>query len=176
MNNGIDPYNLRVLAALLGAPAEESLAALHEAARDLAWLAPAVQELETVPLDRWQAEHTRLFISGFPKTACPPFESAYRHGSMGGESVTQLLDLYGRIGLAPDGVQADYLGVALECAAYLLESGGVESDAWRELWDEHLGRWVGNFANELVEQSHLELYRCLGRELAALFPQQEMQA
>ncbi len=175
MNDGIDPYNLRVLAALLGAPTGESLAALREAARDLPWLTPAVQELETLPLDRWQAEHTRLFISGFPKTACPPFESAYRHGSMGGESVTQLLDLYGRVGLAPDGVQADYLGVALECAAYLLENEGTKSDTWRELWDEHLGRWVHKFAMDLVEQSQVELYRSLGRELAALFPRREAQ-
>lgn len=173
MNTSISPYTLRILAALLGSPTGESLAALREAAQELAWLAPAVQELKTLPLDRWQGEHTRLFISGFPKTACPPFESAYRHGSMGGESVTQLLDLYERVGLVPDGVQADYLGVALECAAYLLENEGTESDTWRELWDEHLGRWVCKFAMDLVEQSRLELYRSLGRELAALFPQQE---
>jgi len=172
MKADINPHTLRILAALLGAPTDESLAALREAVPDVPWLGSAVEQLATLPLDRWQAEHTRLFVSGFPKTVCPPFESAYRHGSMGGETAAQLQALYARIGLMADGVQADYLGVELECAAYLLESGSQQrDDLWQELWHGHLRQWVPAFAADLGAHGTLELYRTLGRELSALFPE-----
>ena len=64
---------LRLSALLLGLPDEHSLATLRELAAEHDWLQAAAVELEEISLQEWQAEHTRLFINGYPKTPCAPF-------------------------------------------------------------------------------------------------------
>lgn len=148
-------------------PQEDALAALGELEPFAPWLAPAIAELEGVPLAQWQGEHTRLFVSGYPTTPCPPFESAYRHGQMGGTAAEELASLYQRAGLAATGAPADYLGTLLECAA-LLEAQGDPQRLLPELWSEHLLRWLPRFAQDLQTHSGLLLYRLLGAELSRL--------
>ncbi len=164
----IDPHLLRTLAGVLAMPGEDSLPALRELAKESAWLQPAIKELESIPLDAWQGEHTQLFITGFPKTPCPPFESAYRHGSMGGSATEELLGLYAKVNLTAGEMPADYLGTELEYAAYLLENDAEEA-LWPELWDGRLARWVPKFADDLIKHSQLELYRSVGGKLRELF-------
>jgi len=73
-----DHQRIRVLAALLSMPEDDALAALRDMQQTAPWLESSLPELERMPLEHWQAEHTRLFISAYPKTPCPPYESAYR--------------------------------------------------------------------------------------------------
>nr|VFK39433.1 MAG: chaperone TorD involved in molybdoenzyme TorA maturation [Candidatus Kentron sp. TC] len=162
-----DSNYLRFLAGLLAAPEADSLAALAELTDEHTWLREPLAELSNLGLPHWQAEHTRLFISNYPKTLCPPFESAYRGGSPTGE----LKGLYLRLGLEANDISTDYLGTMLECAAYLLEEPGFvdNHDLWRELWDEHLAQWVPRFSNDLVKAPNCPLlYRRLGEKFSAL--------
>ena len=161
---------LRRLGGLLALPGHDALEALAEAAALEPWLADSLPELQAIGLEQWRGEYTRLFISGYPKTPCPPFESAYRQGSMGGAAVEDLEQIYRRLGLQSTEMPADFLGTMLECAAYLLEREAAgDEELWSELWDEHLARWVPGFAGDLTEHSRLGLYRDLGRELGTLF-------
>ncbi|MTW22188.1 TorD/DmsD family molecular chaperone [Allochromatium palmeri] len=178
MMSNHDPSHLRRLAALLAMPEADALEALREIAEQQSWLAEPIAELESLPLEHWQAEHTRLFVSGYPKTPCPPFESAYRQGNMGGTTALDLQGLYHRAGLEAGETPPDYLGTQLEFAAYLLDAGQAEGSAdclagalATELWDEHLSRWLPRFAQDLQAQTELVLYRRLGEQLAALCPQ-----
>lgn len=164
-----DPNRLRVLAALLAMPEEESLDALRDMRPQAPWLEFSLPELERIPLEHWQAEHTRLFVSGYPKTACPPYESAYRQGMMGGSRVDDLAGLYRRAGLQAEDVPADYLGTMIECAAYLREQG--MDDLLGELAEEHLEVWAPRFARDLQDQAGLDLYRALGKQIEGLFPE-----
>ena len=158
------------MGALLALPGEDALEVLADAAEFEPWLAGHLPELEKAGLEEWRGEYTRLFISGYPKTLCPPFESAYRQGSMSGAAVEDLAQLYRRLGLQSTDMPADFLGTMLECAAYLLErEGSGDQELWTDLWEEHLARWVPGFARDLNEHSRLGLYRALGRELGALF-------
>ena len=164
------PETLRLLSGLLASPASDSLEVLRELSGEHAWLSQPVAELGSVPLEEWQAEHARLFISGHPKTACPPFESAFLGGAMFGAACDQLGDLYRRAGLQAEGTPPDYLGAQLECAAYLLEqSCGHGNELLQELWREHLVSWVPRFGAVLQTESWLSLYRQLGRQLEGLF-------
>lgn len=161
-----DPDYLRLLAGLLAAPEADSLAVLTKLVDEHPWLRDPVAELFDLGLPHWQAEHTRLFISNYPKTLCPPFESAYRGGAPTGE----LAALYLRIGLEANDISADYLGAMLECAAYLLESGSATDNLWHELWNEHLARWVPRFSNDLINvQDCPLLYHRLGEKFSDLF-------
>lgn len=168
IRRAVSPGELRTFAALLAMPEGDALDLLKEIGEVQCWLEPAVSELAKLSLDQWQAEHTRLFVSGHPKTPCPPFESAYRHGHMNGSSVAELEALYAQAGLAALQTSADYLGVILEFAAFLDESGG-ESAIAAELWQEHMVRWVPKFGRDLECHARLRLYRDLGSRLCALF-------
>jgi TorA maturation chaperone TorD len=164
------PETLRLISGLLASPAIDSLEVLHELAGKHGWLSQSVAELGSVGLEDWQAEHARLFISGHPKTACPPFESAFVGGSMFGAACDQLGDLYRRAGLQAEITPPDYLGTQLECAAWLMEQGCEHSKALlQELWREHLAAWAPQFGAALQAESGLLLYRQLGRQLGKLF-------
>lgn len=166
--NTDDTKQLRTLAALLAMPTDDALAALREMRPGAPWLDTSLPELERTPLEQWQAEHTRLFLSGYPKTPCPPFESAYRQGTMGGTAAGDLEGLYRKAGLRSCEAPADYLGTMLECAAFLREQGA--DDLLRELTEEHLERWLPRFARDLGNNARLGLYRELGAQLGLLFP------
>ncbi|MCB2264354.1 MAG: molecular chaperone TorD family protein [Candidatus Thiosymbion ectosymbiont of Robbea hypermnestra] len=164
-----DPNRLRILAALLAMPEDDALDALRDMLPAAPWLEPSLPELARIPLTHWQAEYTRLFISAYPRTPCPPYESAYRQGIMDGPPTTELADLYRRAGLQALDLPADYLGTMLECAAYLKEQG--LDGLLRELTEEHLGLWLPRFARDLCDQAELALYRALGEQLGALIPE-----
>jgi TorA maturation chaperone TorD len=163
------PQILRLLSALLASPSSESLDVLHELAVEHGWLATSVAELDQMPLEEWQAEHTRLFISGHPKTICPPFESAFLSGTMFSTASDQLGDLYRRAGLQAESLPPDYLGTQLECAAYLSEQTCNHSiELLLELWQEHLSAWLPRFGSALQKESRLLLYQLFGQQLAEL--------
>lgn len=160
---------LRLLGALLAAPAAESRGLLEDFSACHGWLAAPLEELAATPLEEWQAEHTRLFVNGFPRTVCPPFESAWLDGMMPGPATAAVAALYRRLGLEEDGISPDFLGTMLECAALLEESPGEQEQIMkRALWLEHLGRWLPQFTRALAEESRLALYRSLAGQLAAL--------
>ena len=168
--HNITPDKLRLFAGLLASPGKDSLAVLIELSADNPWLQAAVAELQGMALDYWQAEHTRLFINGHPKTCCPPFQSVYRHGVMNGAICEDIEQFYQSIGLETiDGLPPDYLGVLLECAAYLAEQQPVDVQQWEQLWQNHIVPWVPRFADDLQSHSELILYQQLGIKLKALF-------
>jgi len=162
-----DPRRLHILASLLAYPEDDALDALRDLLPEATWLAAAIRELERLPLEDWQAEHTRLFLNGYPRTPCPPFESAYRHGQMGGAVVADIAALYRRAGLESREVPPDYLGTLLECVAWLEEEGDPAC-LLAELWEKHLLGWLPRYALDLQTHGGLELYRALGRQLAEL--------
>jgi len=178
--NQITPKQLRLFAGLLATPSEDSLAALEEIAQQNNWLYESIHELKTIPLEHWQTEHTRLFINGYPQTVCPPFESVYRNGIMQGPVCNEIEQLYQAIGLEPiEDMPSDYLGIMLDCAAYLLEQKSAmpssqpttisEESNFQILWQDHLAKWVPKFANDLHQHSQLLLYQQLGQQLKELF-------
>ena len=163
-----NPEQLRILAALLAMPEDDALDLLRDLQQQAPWLESALPELESIPLEHWQAEHTRLFVNAYPKVPCPPYESAYRQGTMGGTAARELADLYRRAGLQAADLPPDYLGTMLECASYLLDQG--EDELLGELMEGHMRQWVPGFARDLREQAALDLYRALGRQIGDLFP------
>jgi len=164
-----DTEELHTLAWLLGSPCPDSQQELTALAAEHDWLRGAVQELQTLPLEEWQGEHTRLFVTGYPTTPCPPFESAYLNGCLGGAAQYDLERLFQSLGLEATEAPADYLGSLLEGVAWLQDQGS-HPEVLQELQDKHLGRWANQFAQDLQQHSSLELYRVMGERLADHFP------
>lgn len=167
MSHYPSPHQTRLYSLLLSSPQEDSLALLSELAQQEPWLEPALPQLQTTSLELWQAEHTRLFISGHPRTVCPPFESAYLEGRMYGTAVSELEDLYNRAGVDAPTMPADFLPTMLECSAHLVEQNNAE--LLQELWEKHLDRWLPHFAKDLLQYSDFVLYQLLGKALGDLY-------
>jgi len=161
---------LIVLAGLLGEPCSESMEAIQELAPQLNWLSEdSVKEIESTPLERWQMEHTRLFISGHPKTECAPFESVWTEGRMVGETTESIQALYNKVQYKPDAeLPADYLGSELEFLAFVLENYSEQQAFLVEIL-EHLHTWVPKFAKAIRIHSELSFYRDYAKRLEALF-------
>ena len=166
-SHGTEPEELTLLAWLLGAPTPESPSLLGEAASRHPWLRQSAEALRHIALERWQSEHTRLFLNGYPETPCPPFQSAFRRGSFDGREADQLYHLYRQAGLVatPD-LPADYLGTILEFGAWCLHHG--EHSLWRTLHAAHIAGWVGDFAETLQRETRFPLYRVLAQRLVRL--------
>lgn len=162
-----DNRELAVLAELLSSPQQESLDILSDTAAVFPWLQDSVEELKTTPLDQWQAEHTRLFVNGYPKTPCPPFQSAFKHGSLGGEEDEALNRLYNDAGLSPTpDLPPDYLGTMLQFGAWCLRM--EKDELWNRLREHHIDDWLGGFAETLQQEAELKLYQVLGQRLSSI--------
>ena len=141
-------------------------------------LAPLVREirsLEKLPLAQLQGEHTRLFISNRPHVPCPPYESAYREGTLLGHAAEAVYDLYQRWGLEMGEEMADYVGAELEFMAFLagLPQDAEAGAAQRAFLREHLLVWLPRFTTDVEEHAQLDFYQALARLLAAFLAQEE---
>jgi len=161
---------LRILAWLFGMPCQESLDEINSLSKQFNWLNESSQELSQLSLEDWQAEHTRLFISGYPTTPCPPFESAYLNGTMEGAAKRTLDRFFEQLQLKATGASADYLGTLLEGLAFLMDTYGFEDQRTQELQKEHLECWVTEFASDLQKHSEIILYKQLAQRLNNIFP------
>lgn len=166
--NGAFTEELRVLAWLFGMPCQGSLDEINSLSEQFNWLKESSKELGMMPLEEWQAEHTRLFISGYPTTPCPPFESAYLNGTMEGAAKRTLDRFFEQLQLKASGASADYLGTLLEGFAHLVDTYGLEDQRTQILQKEHLALWISEFSDDLQEHSDILLYKDIAKRLTCL--------
>lgn len=161
---------LDLLSALLAEPCEESLATLEEIAPQLPWLsAEALAEIRQLPLDHWQAEHTRLFVSGHPKTPCMPFESVWTEGQMMGESVLRMSQWYADAGFdVQTELPFDFLGTELQFLAFMIEHHREQEEQIADLLLA-LQAWIPKFATTVIIQTEVKLYKDWAKRLTQLF-------
>jgi TorA maturation chaperone TorD len=161
---------LDILSALLAEPCEESLATLEELAPQLPWLsAEALIQLQQTPLEHWQAEHTRLFVSGHPKTPCMPFESVWTEGQMMGETVLRMSQWYGDAGFKVEAeLPTDFLGTELQFLAFMIEHHREAEEQIADLLLS-LQAWIPKFATAVKIHTDLLLYKDWAKRLETLF-------
>jgi len=138
------------------------------------WAAALVAAFKATPLDALQTEHTRLFVNDMPAVPCPPYEAAYVDGQLMSATTGAVAAFYAKWGLTQSLETADYLPVELQFVAYLAElaeqsAAGLEiQQARRQFEREHVHPWLPRFAADVQAHAHLEFYRLVGRQLAAL--------
>jgi len=121
---------------------------------------------ETEPL---QAEYTRLFINGYPHTACPPYESIYLEKRMHGDAAVAVSAAYAEWEMTVEPGLIDHLSTELEFLAFLASAesldNAVSKDAQKaseRFIRQHLCRWVPQFIDDLKEGAKMDCYRKLG--------------
>jgi putative dimethyl sulfoxide reductase chaperone len=129
---------------------------LAEAARRLG------KAFATEPLEDLLVDYARLFL-GPPQALAQPYASSWLPA---GDPGTSVLTFYEEAGFAvSDDFRdlPDHIAAELEVLYLLVHQDGWEGMRTRFV-DEHLGRWIGPFANAISANAGTEFYR----QLAAL--------
>jgi len=116
-------------------------------------------------LERLQEEHTRLFVTAFPRLAAPPYAAEYIDEEPG--RLLAALELR----LAATGLQVshsgagrpDHLRVLLEAAGHLSDSGER-----RGFLERYLIPWLPAYRERLESAARLPLYPALVRAVESL--------
>ena len=161
-------------------PAKEAVqnwrALLSEDAPDL--LMDLKDALDRIDLDSEKElkdllwEYTRLFIGPY-KLPCPPWESVYTSPKrlMMQEAYDEVKYLYGEAGLTvkDPGIMYDHIGAELNFLAVLMQGINKEpgerqyADIAKRFMNEHLTKWIPQFAGDMEDAADTQLYRTLAQ-------------
>jgi len=118
-------------------------------------------------------EYTRLFIGPY-KLPCPPWESVYTSPKrlMMQEAYEEVRDYYNKAGLTVNnqGIMADHIGAELNFLAVVLQKAHSDTkkeqyyrDLTRGFLDEHVIKWIPQFARDMEDAADLLFYKTLAR-------------
>ena len=103
-----------------------------------------------------EAEYTSLFITGYPKTPCPPYYSAYQTGLMVSEHTEELYDIYEKYGIELSNEQfPDFIPTMMEFLTLLL-SNNLEEEA-KGFYSKYLS-WLSEFADNIKRNTKEEYF------------------
>ena len=149
--------------------AEDTSVSLRELKAALKGINPESEE----EVENLLGEYTRLFIGPY-KLPCPPWESVYTSPTrlMMQEPAQEVARIYNELGLTVDdpGVMPDSIGAELNFLANLFriisEEDGKKADyinLMARFVNEHLLKWVPQFARDMEEASDTLFYKALAR-------------
>jgi len=135
----------------------EILEEVYESENLLTLFSEAMEELQSLPPQELQAEHTRLFINSFPTLPTPPYESAYREMLLMGDYAEEVAKYYSLYNLEVPEDLPDHISYELDFMRFLLEEGDTELA--KEFFEEHILQWVPDFVSDLRNESKLKFYK-----------------
>ena len=166
-----DAFILKFLSKAFLYPDEDFLNNLKSGLKELAneeeTLNQIITGFQKEPLSELQAEYTRLFINGYPKTCCPPYESVYLEGQMVGQVNRIVMEIYQNWGFSVNPRLADHVSTELEFLAFLLtaseisEISDMASKEYTDFLTHHINRWIPQFTADLRYCASLDVYKML---------------
>ncbi len=133
-----------------------------------------IEELEEQNFQDIEADYVTLFISGFPRTVAPPYESVYKdEGLVMGPSTEEVIEYYSKYGLEPaeESSLPDSLPIELEFMGFLLQNYPDENDT-SNFFKEHLISWAYDFIEKVVN-SEYPIYKGLAGLLKNFLKEEE---
>ncbi len=147
---------------------------LQDIEGDQTELLTLIELFKAEDLETLQGEYTRLFITGYPKTPCPPYESVQLEGRIMGKAADAVEKIYKEWGMRVEPGILDHISTELEFCAFLLSASTLEEDtaldaqeAYDAFKQNHLYVWLPEFLKKLHANTNFQVYR----QLAALVQQ-----
>lgn len=110
-----------------------------------------------------EGEYTSLFITGYPKTPCPPYFSAYQTGMVVSEYSNKLYDLYEEYGIELSNEQfPDFIPTMMEFMTLLLTNDLIEEA--KDFYKEYLS-WLDEFSSNIKRNTKNEYFIKIATEL-----------
>jgi len=114
-------------------------------------------------IETLEAEYTSLFVTGYPKTPCPPYFSAYQTGLVVSDFTEKLYELYEEYGIELSNKQLpDFIPIMMEFMTLLL-SNELEKDA-KDFYDKYLS-WISIFAENIKRNTKEEYFINIANQL-----------
>ncbi len=116
-------------------------------------------------LERLQEEHTRLFVTAFPRLVAPPYAAEYLDEESG-QLLASLEERLSATALQVSGGgkgRPDHLRVLLEMAENLADAGERHG-----FLDHYLAPWLPQYCERLKSAARLPLYPALVEEVESL--------
>ena len=110
-----------------------------------------------------EAEYTSLFVTGYPKTPCPPYFSAYQTGMIVSDYTDKLYDLYEEYGIELSNEQfPDFIPIMMEFMTLLL-TNDLNEEA-KSFYKDYLS-WLGEFSDNIKRNTKNEYFISIANEL-----------
>lgn len=110
-----------------------------------------------------EGEYTALFITGYPKTPCPPYFSAYQTGMIVSEYSEKLYDLYEEYGIELSNEQfPDFLPTMMEFMTLLL-TNELKKEA-ENFYNEYLS-WTNEFSKNIKRNAKEDYFIEIAEQL-----------
>ena len=164
----VSAVELRFLSQAMAYPDKNFLKALSEIKNkysvDFSFMNKLLEIAEKENLNELQAEYTHLFISGFPKTPCPPYESFFLEGRLFGNANMIVRNIYSKWAMEVEPALADHLATEFEFLAFLKaleETSDSFNDSNKTMvnfFKEHILNWVPKFAGTLKDNTQNKFY------------------
>ena len=165
----ISAVEFKFLSQVMAYPDGKFLKALLEINKkippNISFVDDLIKIAERENLSELQAEHTRLFISGYPTTPCPPYESFFLEGRLFGNANSIVQNVYSKWAIDVEPALSDHIATEFEFVA-LLKALSETSDNYNEaietvniFFNEHILKWVPNFAKTLKTNTQNKFYK-----------------
>lgn len=144
--------------------------------KEKAGFEPLLRLFEQENNEQLQGEYTRLFVTGYPKTPCPPYESFFMEGRLLGPNSTKVQAIYEEWGMTCDTGLVDHISTELEFLAFLASAATLDSTredackAYELFIRNHLSQWLPDFCGALEKHSSFSAYHKLAALLATSVP------
>ncbi len=164
----ISAVEYRFLSLAMAYPDEKFLNGLLElkkiANNNIIYFNPLINLAKKEKSAEQQAEYTRLFISGFPKTPCPPYESFFTQGILFGKANEIVRKIYSDWEMDVIPSLADHISTEFEFLAFLSavkETSDYTNDAkqtFTYFLNNHILNWILDFAYTLQNNTKNNYY------------------
>ncbi len=125
-----------------------------------------LKQIDDKSFENLQGEYTRLFITGYPKTPCPPYYSAYKTGLVVSDHTDYLYNLYAEYGIEiPEGQFPDFIPVLMEFMVLLLSNDKIE-DA-KSFHSKYI-TWLLVFAENIKDNTSIEYFNLISKNISSL--------
>jgi len=119
--------------------------------------------LDKTNIEHLESEYTSLFVTGYPKTPCPPYFSAYQTGLVVSDFTEELYKIYENYGIELSNEQLpDFIPIMMEFMTLLL-SNNLEEEA-KNFYDKYLS-WVSVFAENIKKNTKEEYFINIANQL-----------
>jgi len=127
--------------------------------------------LKAEELEMLQGEYTRLFITGYPKTPCPPYESVQLEGRIMGKAADRVQQIYREWEMTVEPGILDHISTELEFCAFLCSASTITEakeeaeTAFQAFMAQHIMNWVPDFLQKLQTHAKFQVYKELAKTM-----------
>jgi len=122
-----------------------------------------IKHLNEEKREALEGEYTSLFVTGYPKTPCPPYYSAYQTGMVVSDYTEKLYEIYEGYGIELSNEQfPDFIPIMLEFMTLLLTNELLKEA--KEFYNEYL-IWLTEFSENIKRNTQEEYFINIANQL-----------